>query len=170
MTIDTKSPEFVNAWRLVSEALLEHIQQCGPMNSESIINSVPVMKTAVENPISSSRPEKNIQESDIRYAACAIRQTDGSYKFKNLKEEEQEESTYKITRYADGSCEFELCNLQGEARQVFKDNRAYRMPEAVGKSTGEITADNSIVTIRRGRGEVDGRSVKILEPLIVEFK
>ena len=94
-----------------------------------------------------------------------MKQGDGSYIFKNMKDEQQTESTFKVTRYTDGSCEYELCELEGESRQIFKDNLSYRLPAAVGKFVGEITADNSITTVRKGKGIVDGRSVKITEPL-----
>lgn len=63
-----------------------------------------------------------------------------------------------------------MCDLQGEARQIFKDNQSDRMPSSVGTSTGEITADNKILNIKLGKGVMDGRSVKITEPLAVEFK
>lgn len=124
--------------------------------------------------INESKADTNSEEGktiqDVRYAACPVKQVDGSYTFKNLKEERQQESTYKITRYVGGYCEFELCDLQGEARQIFKDNQSDRMPSSVGTSTGEITADNKILNIKLGKGVMDGRSVKITEPLAVEFK
>lgn len=166
MSICINSPEFAAAWRLVSEALLSHLQSGGSINIVGVTPAEPIEGGVIIEPI---KPQSK-QVEDIRYAACPVRQADGSYTLKNLKEERQSESTFKITRFTDGSCEFELCDLQGEARQIFKDNQADRMPSAVGTAMGEITSDNKIVNVKPGKGVVDGRSVKITEPLVVEFK
>lgn len=181
MAIDTRSPEFVAAYQMVAQAFLEFLQGGGTFPGVEIKN------TLSENPVPptwpgaaatelKSQPNSNsgigakVQE-DVRYAACPKREADGSYSLKNLKEEKQAESTFKVTRYTDGSCEFELCDLQGESRQIFKDNQADRMPSAVGIVVeGQITADNKIVNVKPGKGIVNGRSVKILEPLEVAFK
>lgn len=173
MIVKIDSPEFADAWRTVSESLLAYIQKGG-----NVANTVPEttpqgndgMSTSDEVPSPASQPASPAKTvRNIRYANCPIRNSDGTYKFKNLKEEEQPESTYKITTYEDDTCEFELCNLKGEARQIFKDNKADRMPGAVGSSKGEITADNNIVNKTPGKGRVDGRSVIITGPLEVEF-
>lgn len=171
MAIDIRSAEFANAWRTVSEALLAHIQ--GGEVIPSVVSSLeePMQRSEGVEPQPQVRPQSvtTKQKQDVRYAACPIKQADGSYNFKNLKEDMQQESTFKITRYTDGTCEFELCDLQGEARQIFKDNQSDRMPSSVGTSSGEINADNKIINIRPGKGIMDGRSMKILEPLVVEF-
>lgn len=192
MAIDKNSPEFVAAfemvmdaiWERIKEALLEWIQNGGNFPKNEILkelhNVIPSIRTeAVENEREKdaekdiSNVEKNAkckEIEDIRYASCPKRESDGSYSLKNLKEERQAESTFKVIRYADGTCEFELCDLQGESRQIFKDNQAERMPSAVGIAKGQISADNKIVNIKRGTGIVNGRSVKVIEPLEVEFK
>lgn len=170
MSISINSPEFAAAWRLVSEALLSHLQSGGSINIVGVTTADPKGGDIITEPIKPQSPVVNKQVEDVRYAACPVRQADGSYTLKNLKEERQSESTFKITRFTDGSCEFELCDLQGEARQIFKDNQADRMPSAVGTVMGEITSDNKIVNVKSGKGVVDGRSVKITEPLVVEFK
>ncbi len=171
MVVNIKSQEFANAWRTVSETLLFYLQS-GELKPTVLMNNISDQQTNIDSIVLQSdiTPNKGNDIIDVRFAACPVRQADGTYTFKNLKEERQAESTYKITRYKDGSCEFELCDLQGEARQIFKDNQSDRMPSSVGTSTGEITADNQIVNIKPGRGTVDGRSVKITEPLAVEFK
>lgn len=170
MSISINSPEFAAAWRLVSEALLSHLQSGESINIKGITPVDLPAGNVITEPINPKNPLGNKQVEDIRYAACPVRQADGSYTLKNLKEERQSESTFKITRYTDGTCEFELCDLQGEARQIFKDNQSDRMPSAVGTAMGEITSDNKIVNVKPGKGVVDGRSVKITEPLVVEFK
>lgn len=168
MAIDIKSKEFADAWRIVSETLLAHLQN-GELDT-SFLEQKSNSKSTKMQSASTSASGKSSSVQDVRYAACPVKQTDGTYTFKNLKEERQQESTYKITRYTDGSCEFELCDLQGEARQIFKDNHSDRMPSYVGTFTGEITADNKIVNIKKGKGIMEGRSVKITESLVVEFK
>lgn len=170
MSININSPEFAAAWRLVSEALLSHLQSGESINIKGITPVDLPAGNVITEPINPKNHLGNKQVDDIRYAACPVRQADGSYTLKNLKEERQSESTFKITRYTDGTCEFELCDLQGEARQIFKDNQSDRMPSAVGTAMGEITSDNKIVNVKPGKGVVDGRSVKITEPLLVEFK
>lgn len=170
MSISINSPEFAAAWRLVSETLLSHLQNGGTINIGGMTPVQPTVRDITTEPIKPQPIVTNKQVEDIRYAACPIRQADGSYTLKNLKEERQSESTFKITRFTDGSCEFELCDLQGEARQIFKDNQSDRMPSAVGTVMGEITSDNKIVNVKPGKGVVDGRSVRITEPLVVEFK
>lgn len=171
MSVDIKSQEFANAWRIVSETVLSYLQS-GELNPMVMESNLSKLQTEVKSVEQQGGPTLNKCHSvvDIRYAACPVKQADGTYTFKNLKEERQQESTYKITRYEDGSCEFELCDLQGEARQIFKDNQSDRMPSYVGTSTGEITADNKIVNVKSGKGIIDGRSVKIIDPLAVEFK
>lgn len=181
MAIDIKSPEFANAWRLVSEALLQFVQNGGQVtNLGNLGDTVADVSASISQPTSPTQPHTNQstivtnQENKTkigdRYAACPIRQQDGSYILKNLKDERQPESTFKITRYSDGTCDIELCDLQGEARQIFKDTKSERMPSAVGTIIGDITADKRIVNTKLGKGIIDGRSVRITEPLEVEFQ
>lgn len=181
MAIDINSQEFANAWRLVSEALLQFIQSGGQISDlNKLGNQIADVSAPMEQPTSASQAN-TIQPSvatnqvtkskiDDRYAARPVRQQDGSYILKNLKDERQPESTFKITRYSDGTCDIELCDLQGEARQIFKDTKSERMPAAVGTIIGDITADKRIVNTKPGKGIIDGRSVRITEPLEVEFQ
>lgn len=181
MAIDINSQEFANAWRLVSEAMLQFVQNGGQIsnfgsqesafadiyNSSSPTTSSAQSQTNPQQLVSSTEGKTKIGD---RYAACPIRQQDGSYIFKNLKDERQPESTFKITRYSDETCDIELCDLQGEARQIFKDTKSERMPSTVGAIIGEITADKRIVNTKLGKGIIDGRSVRIIKPLEVEFQ
>ena len=170
MVYSLQSPEFAQAFRIVSESLLSALQNGKLVMSSNDMPSVEAIATVMtDNQPMSSPISSNERIGEVRYAACPIRQGEGQYIFKNLKEELQEESTYKIYRYNDGSCEFELCDLKGESRQIFKDNMDSRMPAAVGAATGEITADGQIRTIKRGEGRADGRSVRITAPLQVDF-
>lgn len=179
MIVPINSSQFADAWRTVSESLLAFLQN-GGLNSVSaasfVNNSIQSISSEIQKvstsesqqPVVEIKPRKTV--CDELYATCPIRQADGSYKFKSLREEKGYESTYKIFRFTDGTCEFELCNLTGEARQIFKDNKDTRMPSAVGILIGEIGENNSICNQQKGKGIVEGKSVKITEPLTVEFK
>lgn len=164
MSKKINTPEFAQAWRFVSEALLEHFQQSGYDGETKIIEKI--VDTIEPKPV---QPKSKVLK-DVRYAACPIRQSDTTYMFKNLKMEKQPESTFKISRYEDDSCEFCLCDMDVETRQILRDNLTERLPSAVGSITGEITADNVAHTIKYGVGVADGRSVRILEPMLVEFR
>lgn len=172
MVYPIQSPEFAQAYRIVTESILSALQSgkliMSPADVTNHVATKDAGTTDIILPKSSTAPADN-RTGEVRYAACPIRQGEGMYIFKNLKEEMQNESTYKIYRYEDGTCEFELCDLKGESRQIFKDNIDSRMPAAVGSATGEITADGSIRTIKRGEGRIDGRSVRIISPMQVEF-
>ena len=172
MVYSIQSPEFAQAFRTVTESILSALQSGKLIMSSDdnvtnkTVNTVETSEVALPKASSSTSVNRMFE---VRYAACPIRQGEGLYIFKNLKEEMQDESTYKIYRYDDGACEFELCELKGESRQIFKDNIDSRMPAAVGSATGEITADGIIQTIKRGEGHADGRSVRITAPMQVEF-
>lgn len=181
MATDINSQEFANAWRLVSEALLQFVQNGGQFSNfgnqcsatadaPASLSQTSSSRQSQTNPQSPALNQESRTKADDRYAACPVRQTDGSYILKNLKEECQPESTFKITRYTDGTCDIELCNLKGEARQIFKDSKSERMPSAVGTVIGEITAEKRIVNTKLGKGIIDGRSVRIIDPLEVEFQ
>lgn len=171
MAYSLKSPEFAQAFRIVAESLLSALQSIdlttlsAVVNNEAVVSDETVGGAQVKK-MSYSQPNR---EGEVRYAACPIKNGEGGYIFKNLKAERQEESTYKIYRYDDGTCEFELCDLKGDSRQIFKDNMGDRMPATVGLSEGEITTDGQISIIQRGKGKVDGRSVIITAPLHVKF-
>lgn len=175
MAVDIRSQEFATAWRVVSEALLAALQG-GEFKLSDVVSVVDSVGVEPARPIESIRPQKVSEEpqrrtvNNIVYAVNPVKQQNGTYLFKNLKEEKQDNSIYKITRYTDGSCEFELCDLQGEIKQIFKDSLANVMPSSVGTYEGEITAESYIKTIISGKGVEDGRSVRITEPLKAEFK
>lgn len=171
MAVDIRSQEFADAWKVVSEALLAALQG-GEFKLSDVVSVVGGDGDEPAKPISeivSEGPQRRTV-NNIVYAVNPVKQQNGTYLFKNLKEEKQDNSIYKITRYTDGSCEFELCDLQGEIKQFFKDSLANVMPSSVGTYEGEITAESYIKTIISGKGVEDGRSVRITEPLKAEFK
>lgn len=172
MAVDIRSQEFADAWKVVSEALLAALQG-GEFKLSDVVSVVDSGGDETARPIGSQIVSEGSQRrtvNNIVYAVNPVKQQNGTYLFKNLKEEKQDNSIYKITRYTDGSCEFELCDLQGEIKQFFKDSLANVMPSSVGTYEGEITAESYIKTIISGKGVEDGRSVRITEPLKAEFK
>ena len=182
MSYKINSPEFAQAWRIVSDALLEYLQQGG---------TLPIVSSSPSQPDdhSDGTTQGNVADSytdmtdvagtqkrelvAIRYAVTPIKQEDGSYIFKNLKDEQQNASTFKIKIFSDDSCEFELCEIMGDP-QVFKDNMTERMPSEVCiKLGGDLTADCTFNILNPGKGIFittnNSRFVKILEPLKVQF-
>ena len=101
MAVNINSPEFANAWRIVSEALLAYIQ------GGSFAVQPPVPQPSVQQPANGAAessvavtppdlpPQAAAKEVDnVRYASCPVKQGDGSYIFKNMKAEQQPESTF----------------------------------------------------------------------------
>ena len=83
MAIDIKSKEFADAWRIVSETLLAHLQS-GELDT-SFLEQKSNSKSSKMQSTPSSTSVKSCSIQDVRYAACPVRQTDGTYTFKNLK-------------------------------------------------------------------------------------
>lgn len=170
------SPEFAESFRNVSDSILAALQSLGcshgsrnQVESESQKGGnylVDPNEEGLEETVS----EVPLGNAEILYSSRPIPRGDGTYVFKNLSSECQDGHTYKIWRYEDGSCEFELrVNLDNEERQIFKDNQAERMPDAVGIADGNISADGAIIITRRGKGTKMGKSVLVTEPVLVKF-
>lgn len=175
MAYPINSEEFAQAWRIVSESLLATLQNIGSNGMErskaTICNDIGI--TQDDNPKKATSVEESANRiiEDVVYANCPISDGDGGYVFKNLKEEKSEQSTFKITRFSDGTAEFSIIEeLSNEALQNLKDNIGNRLPALVGTSEGTISEGCRIVNEIKGRGRKEGRSVKITEPLRVIFK
>lgn len=173
--ISVKSPEFARAWRIVSEALLGLIQNGGLDDLIGAIKKPDIIEPEEYSPIQETEPifESPIEERkkvrDVRYAVCPLKRREGGYILKNLKETKQDESTFKITRYMDDTCDIEICELTPEDLQILKDNIKDRLPDEVGIVSGEITKDKRVRNIKPGKGLIVGKSIKIIEPLEAEF-
>ena len=85
MAVDIKSQEFANAWRIVSETLLSYLQN-GEIQPTVLMNKLSEQQTGVKSVASHMEtvPNKTNNVVDVRYAACPVRQADGTYNFKNL--------------------------------------------------------------------------------------
>lgn len=173
MIYDIKSPEFAQAWRTVSESLL-HFLQNGAAASIGAPLSVQVSApTPAPTPTPIPVPPADRSVAETCFASVPIGNPATGYLFKSLglKSEQQPNSVYKVVKYTDGSCEFSMCeSLDAEARQALKDSFSATMPLAVGSVTGELTATCAIVNVQPGQGKIDGRSVRILAPMKVEFQ
>lgn len=172
MAIDIKSPEFANAWRIVSEALLQHLQNGGTIaNVPSTPNvEAPAVSTPVTTPVAAPAAAQPRTQLPPVYANGPVLQPDSSYRFKGLKDERQDSSIYKITKYSDGTCDIEICELSADALKFLCDNMGAAMPSAVGTITGSVTDQGRFYTIKPGKGIVDGKQVRVVEPLEAEFK
>lgn len=186
MNYKINSPEFANAWRIVSEAFLEYVQlkglEMGKMlgQAQKIFENTPLANVndngSVTHQTELVQPEVSKQSIPTRDFVCykyvvgPAKQPDGTYRFKNLKPEKQDVSIYKLSKYSDDTYEFELCDLKGESLQILKDNIGNHIPDKVGSISGRITENCKILTIKKGRGVANGHSVTVVEPMIVEFK
>ena len=175
MAYSIKSKEFADAWRIVSESLLQHIQGMEYpstdviSNIEAAIQNVqPTNQDSVKSP-NAINPllTQNHGEAEERYAMRPVRKGENGYIFKTLKskEDKQDGSIFKIMRYPDGYCEFEICELNKDEMQILLDSKENLLPETVGSLEGEIDVNSKIITVEKGIGKTNGRSVEIIKPL-----
>lgn len=169
MAYDINSKEFAEAWRIVSETLLSTLQNGSSVID--IVDSADKFEKTVKEPSNPNvvEPLMNHGSEETLFAVSPVNSGDGYYLFKNLKYEKQDNSIFEIKRFEDGYCEFTLCDLNPEARQILFDQKNSLLPSAVGECDGEIKLDNGFQTIRKGIGERSGRSVRILEPMKIKF-
>ena len=171
MAYDIKSKEFAEAWRIVSETLLSTLQQGSITQgiSDIVTKTVDAPPFTEETPNTDSATLPNHGKSETLYAASPIGNGNGGFMFKSLKDEKQDNSIFEVTRFEDGYCEFTLCDLTYEARQILFDQKNSLLPPQVGALEGDIKVDNSFQTLVKGVGERNGRSVRIINPMKVKF-
>lgn len=170
MAIDTNSQEFANAWRLVSESLLQFVQSGSLIsNSDNSGGAVVDESTSIVSPLPIVANQEVKTKIATRYASFPIRQQDGSYILKNLKDEKQTASIFEITIYSDETCDIKVWEKLEEETFHFLTSRV-ESPGGVLKIEGNIKKEQcSIRTIEPGKGIKDGRSVRVIEPPKVEF-
>lgn len=182
------SPEFAQAWRTVSESLLHHLQQGGTMptldipqtqrpETITITDTPPAYTPPAYTPPAHTTPPPTATATATAtvkltgYTTRPIPQGDGTYLFKNIREDRNEGSLYKITIYTNSTARFELCtDLSPDDRQILIDNSPEYIPTAVGTTTGTLKADSQIINTNPGTGATSGRSVRITSPMTVEFR
>lgn len=180
MAYNLNSPEFAQAWRIVSESLLAYFQGSAyatpPAQPQSGINDVqPAASTANQHDTDSSAPAAAPAAAPVAaqprteigtfYAPRPIPQSDGGYLFKALVDEAQDNSIYRITKYSDGSATFVLCNLAGDKLTKFINDRDNVMPSSVGVLSGTPAAGSRITISEPGTGKTQGRCIRIVSPL-----
>ena len=83
-----------------------------------------------------------------------------------------DEQRYKVTKYKDGTADFELIKLSGEALHSVWMSKSDSIPSSVVSvnGNGAPTDGSSLVTIKPGKGKVQGRTVIVESPCITEIK
>ena len=79
---------------------------------------------------------------------------------------------YMVTKYTDGTAEFELIKLSGEDLHSVWMSKSDSIPSSVVSvnGNGAPTDGSSLVTIQPGKGKVQGRTVIVESPCITEIK
>lgn len=83
-----------------------------------------------------------------------------------------DEQRYKVTKYKDGTADFELIKLSGEALHSVWMSKSDSIPSSVVSvnGNGAPTDGSSLVTIKPGKGKIQGRTVIVESPCITEIK
>lgn len=174
MKVDT--PEFANAWRVVSEGILELVQNKG-IEIKTLID---VIRTGggISGPkdkgdsngnlgggIISLPPAETIKSTSeidvILYSNTLMQKSDG-YHFGTLTDNDK--MAYKITIYKDKTCEFEA-NFNSELIKAAIDNESRWVPRGVIELDATLTESGMIETIVKGKGIDKVTTVKITEPI-----
>ncbi len=175
------TPEFANAWRVVSEGILELVQNKG-IEVETLIDGIrtagiiPGPKDKGDNECSlkggidkgdiSILPPAYTSESTseidvILYSNTLMQKSDG-YHFGTLTDNDK--MAYKITIYKDKTCEFEA-NFNSELIKAAIDNKSRWVPEGVIELDATLTESGRIETIVKGKGIDKVSTVQITEPI-----
>lgn len=173
--MNANNPEFIKAWNNFSAATLHLLQvACGDNNVNSVINTVvdSLSNTSLgENTIVESVKQSLVTKkvTCVQYAGSPY-EFDGGYVFKRLKDESAGRF-YEVTTYSDDSCAFKLiCNIDQESLQNLKDCQSQLLPAGVANTSGEITSNSIIVIKKEGVAVVEGKVIKVIEPMEVSFE
>ena len=127
-------------------------------------NTVPTQPVVAEPVVNT----KQIQE--VLYGYNPINRG-GVYMWTRLSPD-ADEQRYKVTKYTDGTADFELIKLSGEALHSVWMSKSDSIPSSVVSVNGNgvPTDGSSLVTIEPGKGKVQGRTVIVESPCITEIK
>ncbi|MDE5877011.1 MAG: hypothetical protein K2H47_05895 [Muribaculaceae bacterium] len=176
--IPIDSEEFANAWRIVSEALLQHIQRGGvfpfppgqPSSKQTIAGQTGEQTKELVDILPSEPPKKSERKIvGNYYAVDPLTNSNREYIFKRrgLKEDQDSNHLYHVICFDDNTFEFELIpTLEKEGRENFKNSTKR---EEFILVNGQITPDCPIKIIHKGKGIFDGRFYKITEPVEVDL-
>lgn len=174
--MNVNSPEFVQLWNEASQAVLRLVQvaygESGGAHNivASVISTATTTQPAiVQAAESAAKPAvRRVKVSEL-YTNSPIPKGDGTFIFKRL-QDDPEGRFYKVITYDDDSCEFELLtNIDGEHLQDLAANQATILAPVVACVTGTITENVKINITKRGKAVVDGRMIRIIEPMEVIF-
>ena len=139
-----------------------------PVSTEStganVQNTAPTQTVVTETVINT----KQVQE--VVYGFNPINRG-GVYMWTRLSPD-ADEQRYKVTKYTDGTADFELIKLSGEALHSVWMSKSDSIPSSVVSvnGNGAPTDGSSLVTIVPGKGKVKGRTVIVESPCITEIK
>ena len=127
-------------------------------------NTAPIQPVVAEPVVNT----KQIQE--VVYGFNPINRG-GVYMWTRLSPDDNEQR-YKVTKYTDGTADFELIKLSGEALHSVWMSKGDSIPSSVVSvnGNGAPTDGSSLVTIQPGKGKVQGRTVIVESPCITEIK
>lgn len=176
--MNVNSPEFVAAWNRVSEALLHLVQViCADSSTcTSCTNTANEMQTATQPAVASSvplvspiQPQSSVSKRKVSelYAGSPAKLDENTYQFRRL-QDDSEGRFFKVTTYDDKTCEFVLLNISDKLQELV-DNQGIILAPAVAKVTGTITENAQINVTKPGKGIVEGRTVRITDPMEVSF-
>ena len=139
-----------------------------PVSTEStgvnVQNTAPTQTVVTETVINT----KQVQE--VVYGFNPINRG-GVYMWTRLSPD-ADEQRYKVTKYTDGTADFELIKLSGEALHSVWMSKSDSIPASVVSvnGNGAPTDGSSLVTIEPGKGKVQGRTVIVESPCITKIK
>ena len=127
-------------------------------------NTVPTQPVVAEPVVNT----KQIQE--VVYGYNPINR-EGVYMWPRLSPD-ADGQRYMVTKYTDGTAEFELIKLSGEDLHSVWMSKIDSIPSSVVSvnGNGAPTDGSSLVTIVPGKGKVKGRTVIVDSPCITEIK
>lgn len=127
-------------------------------------NTVPTQPVVAEPVVNT----KQIQE--VVYGYNPINR-EGVYMWPRLSPD-ADGQRYMVTKYTDGTAEFELIKLSGEDLHSVWMSKIDSIPSSVVSvnGNGAPTDGSSLVTIVPGKGKVKGRTVIVESPCITEIK
>lgn len=184
--ISLSAPELLNSdmqtkklLAQISNVMNRGIAEPSTLNTSSAIHTEEICTkhsngSIVQTPSISlqNTSEERVHKCD-RYATVPeLEDSEGTYYFRRTVEYKQEDERYfVIHEFTDGNCFFEIKDdVVGEKLQTFIDNKEITMDSSVVKYSGNPTANSRIVTVTQGTARRNGRSIKIITPLIIRFE
>ncbi len=141
-----------------------------PAINESTVANVHEHNMVPTQPVVAEPVENTKQIQEVVYGYNPINR-EGVYMWPRLSPD-ADEQRYKVTKYTDGTADFELIKLSGEDLHFVWMSKSDSIPSSVVSvnGNGAPTDGSSLVTIVPGKGKVKGRTVIVESPCITEIK